>query len=124
MPAVITLAFDPLVYFGDLSVRAQTVVLAGIVFAALLPFVRSGRITPTDGPYVPAPPLPPSDIPFLVLGMVSGAVFGGRLDYVLVHLDYYLAYPAAIVDPTQGSLGLGLAAPGAVLGGGLVAPRL
>ena len=121
MPAVITLAFDPLVTFGDLSVRAQTVVLAGIVFVALLVFVRIGRITPTDGPYVPAPTLPPSDIPFLVLGVVSGAVLGGRLDYVLVHVDYYLAHPAAIVDPTQGSLGLGLAVPGAILGGVLVA---
>src|SRR3989304_5720815 len=121
MAAVITLAFDPLVHFGDLSVRAQTIVLGAIVFAALLLFVRIGRITPTDGPYVPAPTLPPSDIPFLAVGMVSGAVLGGRLDYVLVHLDYYLAYPAAIVDPTQGSLGLGLAVPGAVLGGGPLA---
>src|SRR3970282_2744135 len=121
MPAVITLAFDPLVYFGDLSARAQTIVLATIAFVALLVFVRIGRITPTDGPYVPAPTLPPSDIPFLVLGMFSAAVRGGRLAYVLVHLDYYLANPAAIVDPTQGALGLGLAVPGAILGGGLVA---
>jgi len=121
MPAVITLAFDPLISVGELSVRAQTIVLAAIVFAGLLLFVRIGRITPTEGPYVPAPTLPPSDIPFLVLGMVSGAVLGGRLDYVLVHLDYYLAYPAAVVDPTQGSLGLGLAVPGAILGGVLIA---
>lgn len=120
-PAVITFAFDPLFHFGDLSVRLQTIALAAIVLAALVVLVRIGRMTPMAGPYVPAPTLRPSDIPFLVLGIVPGAVLGGRLDYVLVHADYYLAHPGAILDPAQGALGLGLALPGAIIGGALLA---
>lgn len=121
MPAVITFAFDPLVHLGDNSIRLETIALALIILAALLVVTRIGRITPTAGPYVPAPTLRPSDLPFLILGIVPGAVLGGRLDYVLVHLDFYGSHPAAILDPAQGSLGLGLAVPGAILGGALIA---
>jgi phosphatidylglycerol:prolipoprotein diacylglycerol transferase len=121
VPAVITLAFDPLVYFGDVTVRAATILLAAILLGALLVLTRIGLITPTEGPYVPAPTLNPWDLPFLVLGIVPGAVLGGRLDYVLVHLDYYVAHPDSAIDPTQGALGLGLAVPGAIIGGALIA---
>ena len=121
MAAVITFAFDPLVHFGDNSVRLETIALAGIVLAALLVVTRIGRITPQAGPYVPAPMLRSVDLPFLVLGAVPGAVLGGRLDYVLVHLDFYVAHPSSILDPGQGALGLGLAVPGAFLGGALIA---
>ena len=122
-PAVIILAFDPVVRFGGLEVRAQTVLLALIFLAGLLLAARIGHLTPQPGPYVPPPPLRPDDIPFLVLGIVPGAVIGGRLEYVLVHLDFYLANPSAIVDPGQGGLGLALAVAGGALGG-LVIGRL
>jgi phosphatidylglycerol:prolipoprotein diacylglycerol transferase len=115
--AVISLAFDPVVRLGGFEVRAQTVLLALILLAGLLLAARIGHLTPQPGPYVPPPPLRPDDIPFLVLGIVPGAVIGGRLEYVLVHLDYYLANPAAIADPGQGSLGLALAVGGGALGG-------
>jgi phosphatidylglycerol:prolipoprotein diacylglycerol transferase len=118
--AVITLAFDPLVYFGDVTVRMATIVLAAILLAALLVLVRIGSITPTEGPYVPALTLNPWDLPFLVLGIVPGAVLGGRLDYVLAHIDYYAAHPGFMIDPTQGALGLGLAVPGAIIGGAVI----
>jgi phosphatidylglycerol:prolipoprotein diacylglycerol transferase len=122
MPAgVITFAFDPLVQVGDSSIRLETLALAAIIFATLVLATLIGRVTPMAGPYVPAPTLRPSDLPFLILGVVPGAVLGGRLDYVLVHLDYYAAHPAAILDPAQGALGLGLAVPGAILGGALIA---
>jgi phosphatidylglycerol:prolipoprotein diacylglycerol transferase len=121
MPAVITFAFDPLVRIGDNTVRLETLVLAGILLAAILLVTRIGRITPMAGPYVPAPTLEPGDLPFLILGIVPGAVLGGRLDYVLVHLDYYVAHPASILDPGQGALGLGLAVPGAIVGAALIA---
>ena len=117
MPAVITVAFDPLLYFGDVSIRVQTVVLAGIIFVSLLLLARIGRLTPMEGPYVPPLTLQPAELPFLLLGVIPGAVIGGRLDYVLVHLDYYLAHAGSILDPAQGGLGLGLAVPGAILGG-------
>ena len=120
-PAVIELAFDPVIHLGALEVRAQTVLLALILLAGLLLAARIGYLTPQPGPYVPPPPLRPDDIPFLVLGIVPGAVIGGRLEYVLVHLDYYLANPAAIVDPGQGSLSLALAVVGGALGGIVIA---
>ncbi len=120
-PAVITFAFDPVVHVGDSGIRMETLALAAIVFAALILGTLIGRVTPMAGPYVPAPTLHPSDLPFLILGVVPGAVLGGRLDYALIHLDYYAAHPAAILDPTQGALGLGLAVPGAILGGALIA---
>jgi phosphatidylglycerol:prolipoprotein diacylglycerol transferase len=116
-PAVITLAFDPVLRLGDLEVRVATVALAGILLTGLLLAARIGRLTPQPGPYVPPPPLRLDDIPFLVLGIVPGAVIGGRLEYVLIHLDYYAANPAAIVDPGQGSLALGLAVAGGMVGG-------
>lgn len=120
-PAVINLAFEPVVVIGDVEVRAQTLLLALILLAGLLLAARIGHLTPQPGPYVPPPPLRLDDIPFLVLGIVPGAVIGGRLEYVLVHLDYYLANPAAIVDPGQGSLGLALAVVGGALGGIVIA---
>ena len=121
MPAVISFEFDPLVYVGDVSIRMQTVAIALIVFGALLLVARIGQVTPTASPYVPPPTLRPAELMFLILGIIPGAVIGGRLDYVLVHLDYYLAHPSSIVDPTQGALGLGLAVPGAILGGAFIA---
>lgn len=120
-PAVIPLAFDPVLRLGDLEFRVQTVVLAGIIFAALLLAARIGRLTPQDSPFVPPPTLRPDEIPFLVLGIVPGAVIGGRLEYVLLHLDYYRANPGAIVDPAQGSLSLTLGMVGGILGGIIIA---
>jgi phosphatidylglycerol:prolipoprotein diacylglycerol transferase len=116
-PAVIVFEFDPILRLGDLEVRAATIALAGIILVALLVATRIGRITPQPGPYVPPPSLRPDEIPFLVLGIVPGAVIGGRLEYVLLHLDYYAAHPAAIADPAQGGLALALAVAGGVLGG-------
>jgi phosphatidylglycerol:prolipoprotein diacylglycerol transferase len=120
-PAVIDLAFDPVVGIGGLEVRAQTVLLAVILLAGLLLGARIGHLTPQPGPYVPPPPLRLDDIPFLVLGIVPGAVIGGRLEYVLIHLDYYLANPEVVVDPAQGGLGLALAVVGGIVGGVVIA---
>ena len=115
--AVVAFSFDPVLRFGGLEVRAQTLLLAGIALAALLVAARIGRVTPQSSPFVPPPTLRPDDIPFLVLGIVPGAVIGGRLEYVLLHLDYYRANPGSIADPTQGSLALALAVVGGILGG-------
>ncbi|HEX4898856.1 MAG TPA: prolipoprotein diacylglyceryl transferase family protein [Candidatus Limnocylindrales bacterium] len=119
--AVIELSFDPLMRLGDVEVRVATVMLAGILLAGLLLAARIGRLTPQVSPFVPPPSLRPDDIPFLVLGIVPGAVIGGRLEYVLIHLDYYAVKPAEIVDPAQGGLALGLAVVGGILGGVAIA---
>jgi phosphatidylglycerol:prolipoprotein diacylglycerol transferase len=122
---VITLAFDPVVELSDTSsVRVETIALAVVFFLALVLAARMGSITPAIGPYVPAPGLRLDDLVFILVGAVPGAIAGGRLGYVLDHLDYYKAYPAAILDPAQGGLTLTLAVPLAILTGGFIARLL
>ena len=82
------------------------------------------RITPSIGPYVPAPGLRFDDLVFILVGAVPGAIVGGRLGYVLDHLGYYKANPAAILDPAQGGLTLTLAVPLGILTGGFIARLL
>lgn len=121
-PAVVTFAFDPLIRIGETaSVRIETVVLALVLLAGIVLAVRIGRVTPAVGPYVPAPGLRPDDLMFIIVGAVPGAILGGRLGYVLDHLDFYRANPGLIVDPSQGGFGLTLAMPLAILTGGIVA---
>lgn len=121
-PAVLNITFDPVVHLGDTaSVRAETIALAAILFAGLLLAARIGRITPAAGPYVPAPGLRPDDLLFIVVGAVPGALLGGRVGYVLDHLDYYRANPASMTDFSQGALSLAVAVPLGILSGAIIA---
>jgi phosphatidylglycerol---prolipoprotein diacylglyceryl transferase len=121
-PAVITLAFDPVLKLTDTSsVRFETIALAAVLLVGLVVAARIGRLTPAIGPFVPAPGLRADDLIFIVVGAVPGAIIGGRLGYVLVHLDYYRGHTAAIADPTQGGLELTLAVPLGILTGALIA---
>jgi phosphatidylglycerol---prolipoprotein diacylglyceryl transferase len=123
--AVINITFDPVLRLSDTSsVRFETVGLAIVLFLGLALAARIGSITPTIGPYVPAPGLRVDDLVFIVVGAVPGAIVGGRLGYVLNHLDYYRANPGAILDPAQGGLTLTLAVPLGILTGGLIARLL
>ena len=56
-----------------------------------------------------APKLRRDDLILIAFGAIPGAVVGGRLSYVLMHLDYYRANTSAITDPGQGGFGLTLA---------------
>jgi prolipoprotein diacylglyceryltransferase len=112
--AVIELAFDPYLRFGDLAVRLETLATAVAVLVALLVAARTVRVV--DGGL--------DDILFVALGAIPGAILGGRLGYGLLHLDYYAASPTSLVDPSQGSLELGLAVVGGVLTGSWVAVLL
>lgn len=124
-PGVVSLAFDPVVRLSDTSsVRLETIGLAIVLFLGLLLAARMASITPAIGPYVPAPGLRIDDLVFIVVGAVPGAIVGGRLGYVLDHLDYYRASPPAILDPSQGGLTLTLAVPLGILTGGLIARLL
>jgi phosphatidylglycerol:prolipoprotein diacylglycerol transferase len=105
-------------------VRIETIALAIVLFLGLVLAARIGSLTPTIGPYVPAPGLRVDDLVFIVVGAVPGAIFGGRLGYALDHLDYYRANPAAVLDPAQGSLTLTLAVPFGILTGGVIARLL
>ena len=121
-PAVITFSFDPVLLLGSgASVRIETLALAAVLFAGLVFAARIGRLTPAVGPYVPAPTLRPDDLIFIVVGVVPGALVGGRLGYVLAHFDYYGSHTSAILDPAQGAWDLTLAIPFALVTGALIA---
>jgi len=113
--AVIAFDFDPLLRLADgLVVRWQTVALVVTVVAAL---VVAGLMARRDG-------LRLDDLLFIAVAAVPGAVLGGRLGYVLLHLDYYRANASAVLDPGQGSLELALAIVGGTLSGSYVAALL
>ena len=119
--AVLTFAFDPVLRFGGgVSVRIETLALAAVLFVGFALAARIGLLTPAVGPYVPAPTLRPDDLIFIAVGVVPGAVLGGRLGYVLAHFDYYSSHPQAIIDPSQGGLSLTLAVPFGILTGAII----
>lgn len=128
--AALVFDFDPYLRLDDRAIRWETLALAGAILAALvLAGLIAGRTPAGSGPPARGTPaatdhLRRDDLLFIVLGIVPGAVLGGRLGYVLLHLDYYTARPEAIVDPGQGSLELGLALTFGALTGAYVARLL
>jgi prolipoprotein diacylglyceryltransferase len=125
--AVIALDFEPVVRYGDNAVRLETIALAGAILVALLlaaAIATSGpfrRIDSAD--HRARTRLRLDDLILLVLAILPGAVVGGRLGYALLHLDYYSANPATLVDPGRGGLELSLAVVGGALTG-IYAARL
>ena len=102
--AVIQLSFDPYLRIAGQAVRWETLGVAGVVLLALLVAgLSAGR---QRGSAEDGGSLRRDDLLFIVLGIVPGAVIGGRLSYILVHLDYYQANPSLIADPSSGGLGL------------------
>ncbi len=121
MLATIRLDFDPTVRLLGTSVRLETLALAGaVLFALLVAAIGAGRMwAGTDGKH-----LRRDDLLLIALGAVPGAVVGGRLGYVLIHLDYYRANPNEITDPSTGSAELTLAVVFGVIGAVAVARLL
>lgn len=102
--AVISLSFDPYVRFSGLAVRWEVLGLAAAVFLALLVAgLAIGRLPALTSDRRPSGR---DDLLFIFLGIVPGAVIGGRLTYGLLHLDYYQANPGLILNPSSGSLAL------------------
>lgn len=113
--AVIAFDFDPLLHLAEgLVVRWQTVALAVVIAAALIAAGWTARRVE----------LRPDDLLIITVGIVPGAVIGGRLGFVLLHPDYYGSRLGELVDPSVGGLELGLAVVGGLLTGGLVAGLL
>lgn len=113
--ASIVFDFDPLLRLSEgITIRWQTVALVAVIAAGL---IVAGLIARREG-------LRPDDLLFIAVATVPGAVVGGRLGYVLLHLDYYGANRTAVLDPGQGSLELGLAVVGGLLSGSYVAALL
>ncbi len=109
--AVIALDFDPFLHIGDGGVRWETVAIAAAIFAAIV----------VAGAAVRAAGLRIDDLMFVLLGIVPGAVVGGRLGYVFLHPAFFRADPGRILDAGLGSLELTLGVAGGALSGALVA---
>ena len=131
--AVIELAFDPIVMVGDWNVRLETLALAVVVLVCLVVAALTGRRTPVDltrdadadGPEEgERNHLRADDLLFIAVASLPGAVAGGRLGYLLLHLDYYRANPQAVLDTSQGSLQLSLAIVGGLITAAIVAGLL
>jgi prolipoprotein diacylglyceryltransferase len=113
--AAIAFDFDPLFRLAEtLVVRWQTIALAIVIAAALI----------TVGVIARRASLRADDLLFIAVGIVPGAVIGGRLGFALLHLDYYAADPGAILDPAGGGMELGLAVAGGLLTAAYVARLL
>ena len=112
--AVLTFDFDPLVQlFGDLTVRWGAIALVGVIVAAL---VLAGVLARGGG-------LRAGDVPFIAVGIVPGAVIGGRIGYFIVHSES-LGSPGVMLDPSIGGMELGCAVVGGFLSGAYVAGLL
>ncbi|MEA2547274.1 MAG: phosphatidylglycerol---prolipoprotein diacylglyceryl transferase [Chloroflexota bacterium] len=109
--ALIAFDFDPLLHLGDGAVRWETIGVAAAIFVAL---VVAGLTVRSLGLRV-------DDLLFVVLGIVPGAVVGGRLGYVFLYPAWFGSDPGRIVDPGVGSLELTLAVVGGALTGAIVA---
>lgn len=131
--AAITLTFDPVVPLGDTaSISLETIGVGIAIFVAIVLAAWIGRRTPATGRALSAAGpglrptgrslaatgrslaalgLRPDDLLFIAVGAVPGAVLGGRLGYVLDHLEFYRANPSLIADFSQGGLSLTLGVP-------------
>lgn len=132
---VIELSFAPIVTIAGLSVRLETIALSGVLLLALLLAALMARRTPVDLALPPGAPSPdpdddgpnrlrPDDLLYIAVATMPGAVAGARLGYWLLHLDYYQANPAALLDVGLGGLQLSLGVVGGILTGALVAGLL
>lgn len=119
--AALAFEFDPTLRLGDHAVRLETLGLAIAILVGLLATALLTRRTPAADD---ADRLRLDDLLFIALGVVPGAVLGGRLGYVVLHLDYYLAHPAAAADPGQGALAASLGVVGGLVTGTYVARLL
>jgi hypothetical protein len=144
VPEVIRFDFDPTVAPFGLSIRLETLALSGVILMVLvLIALRAGRVPVTDvttaavsrdtardmaveshGARAAGGRLRRDELILIAFGVIPGTVVGGRLSYILIHLDYYNANPGALVDPSQGGLGLTLAVALGILSGLAVARLL
>ncbi len=121
--AVIELTFSPIATIGGVDLRIETLALAAVIFVSLVVAALVARQTPIDlarpasaldGDGEPNH-LRADDLLYLAAGALPGAVAGGRLGYVLLHLDYFSANSGAILDLGQGGFQLSLGIVGGTL---------
>jgi prolipoprotein diacylglyceryltransferase len=113
--SVVFFQFDPFAHLpGDLTVRWAVIALVAVIIASL---VLAGILARAGG-------VRPDDVAFVAVGIVPGAVIGGRLGYFLIHNAYYGSAPGRLLDPSIGGMDLGLAVVGGFLTGCYVASLL
>jgi phosphatidylglycerol:prolipoprotein diacylglycerol transferase len=111
----VTFQFDPFAHlFGDVTIRWSTIALVVVIVAAL---ALAGLLARTAG-------LRADDVAFVAVGIVPGAVVGGRVGHLLLHQAYYGPTPGRLLDPSVGGLELGLAVVGGFVTGSYVASLL
>jgi prolipoprotein diacylglyceryltransferase len=112
---VIRLDFEPTVAPFGLTVRLETLALAGVIFVVLLlAALGAGRLRARavrDPEHWPADSarLRRDDLILIAFGAVPGAIVGARADYGLIHYDYFGSDLSRLTDPGQGGLALTLA---------------
>ena len=110
-PAVIVLSFDPTFQIADLVVRWQTV---GVTVALLIGLAVAATYgADVLGPTRDVNALRLDDMVYIILGVVPGAVVGGRIVHALVFWEFYAGDPVRLIDASVGALSL----TGAVIGG-------
>ena len=119
--AVITLEFDPVLRFGELGVRLETI---GIALAVLVGLLGAASIARRVRDERDGRPVPLVDIILLGVAAVPGAVVGGRLGYGLVNAEYYVSHLGRLFDPSTGGFELTLAVVGGTLTAALFARSL
>jgi prolipoprotein diacylglyceryltransferase len=124
--AAVRLDFDPVLRAAGGAIRLETVVIAiGLFWALLLAARIVGRPGPDSDPLIASGfGVRIGDLLLVVLAIAPGAAVGGRIGYALLHLDYYLAQPGALMDPAQGSLELVLGVVGGTITGASAASAL
>ena len=115
MFAVVSLDFDSTISPFGLTVRLETLALAGVVFLMILAAAIGAGRMPAKEPEDDAdgetrmPRLRRDDLLLIAFGAVPGAVAGARIDYGLLHYDYFSKDWHRLLDPGQGGLALTLA---------------
>ena len=113
--AVIFFDFDPLATLsGDQAVRWGAIALAVAIATALVlagVLARSGDLRADD-------------VVFITVGIVPGAVVGGRIGYGLLHASFFESSLGQLLDPSIGGMELGLAVVGGFVTGSYVASLL
>ena len=114
-PAVIVLSFDPMIEVVDLVMRWQTIgVTAAVLIGLVVAAIYGAGILRTQRD---ATALRLDDMVYIILGVVPGAVVGGRIVHAIVFWEYYAADWTRLFDVSVGALSL----TGAVIGGTLSA---
>jgi prolipoprotein diacylglyceryltransferase len=110
--AVITFTFDPFVQlFGDLSVRWGAIALTVVISVAI---VLAGLLARGAG-------LRADDVVFITVGVVPGAVIGGRVGYLLLHPSFANGELGRLVEGARGGRGRGRGGGGGARAGAEVA---